>query len=108
MVQSINNSIKKNTLEYNVVFIFDSNFNLTNEEYNNLINLCTGHKIYFISTNEDITNMFVKDIDNLVTVDFYTFIQDNPEYLMPDKIHLTKSGNEQLSNLLKNTIILRK
>lgn len=108
LVQSINNSIQKNTLEYNVVFIFDSNFNLTNEEYNNLINLCTGHKIYFISTNEDITNMFVKDIDNLVTIDFYTFIQDNPEYLMPDKIHLTKSGNEQLSNLLKNTIILRK
>ncbi len=108
LVQSINDSIQKNTLEYNVVFIFDSNFNLTEEEYNNLINLCKGHKIYFISTNEDITNMFVKDIDNLVTVDFYTFIQDNPEYLMPDKIHLTKSGNEQLSNLLKNTIILRK
>lgn len=108
LVQSINNSIQKNTLEYNVVFIFDSNFNLTNEEYNNLINLCTGHKIYFISTNKDITNMFVKDIDNLVTVDFYTFIHDNPEYLMPDKIHLTKSGNEQLSNLLKDVIILKK
>lgn len=108
LVQSINNSIQKNTLEYNVVFIFDSNFNLTEEEYNNLIKLCKGHKIYFISTNEDITNMFVKDIDNLVTVDFYTFIQDNPEYLMPDKIHLTKSGNEQLSNLLKDVIILKK
>ena len=108
LVQSINNSIQENTLEYNVVFIFDSNFNLTEEEYNNLIKLCKGHKLYFISTNEDIAKMFVKDIDNLVTVDFYTFIQNNPEYLMPDKIHLTKSGNEQLSSLLENIIILRK
>ena len=107
LIKNIKTSIKNGTLEYNVVFVFDANFTLSESEYNNLIKLCKDHRIYFITTNKKIIKLFKEDNNNLITVDFNKIVGENPDYLMPDKIHLTKSGSERLSSLLKE-IVLKK
>lgn len=92
--------INSNTLNYNVVFAFDSMAKLSNDDYKVLIEMCKEKKVYVLKTNNQ-----TLDLENGVTIiDFYNELQNYKEYLMPDKIHLTEDGNKALSNLLKESI----
>lgn len=91
--EELKNSINDNSLDYNLVFIFDSSFKISNDEYKELIELCNNHKIYVLLYNESINYNDVEIID-----------MDINKYLMADKIHLTDEGNKLLSKVLKDTI----
>ena len=93
--EEIINSKNSDTLPYKIVFIFDKSINITDEEMNNIIKLCDNHEIYIVSN---------KKYDKAGTIDFYKEIEDNSEYLMADKIHLSESGNKALVNLLVKTL----
>ena len=90
--QELEDAINNNTLDYNIVFLFDSSFEINNDQYKELIELCKDHEIYILSNNKDITGVKI--------IDFTTI--DN--YYMADKIHLTDEGNKELSNILKESI----
>ena len=97
---SIQKAINDKTLTHKIVFTFDANFNLTLSQYNELIELCTDHQLYMIFTNQ---NEF-ETKDNVEIIDFYKEIKLHKNYLMSDKIHLTKEGNQALSLLIKETL----
>lgn len=92
--------INNNSLNYNVVFAFDSIANLKEEDYKVLIEVCKDRKVYILKTNNQ-----TLDLDNEVTIiDYYNELQNHKEYLMPDNIHLTEEGNKALGKLLKESI----
>lgn len=92
--------ISNDTLNYNVVFAFDTLANLKEEDYKNLIDMCKDKKVYVLKINNQ-----VLDLGSEVTIiDFYNELQNHKEYLMPDNIHLTVEGNKALSNRLKESI----
>ena len=92
--QEIQNSIENNSLDYNLVFIFDTSFKISKDEYNELLELCKNHEIYILWNND-------LNYENVNYIDFYS---DIDKYLMADKIHLTDDGNKALSNILKNSL----
>ena len=92
--------ISNDTLNYNVVFAFDSMAKLNIDDYKVLIEMCKDKKVYVLKTDKQIL-----DLNSEVTIiDFYNELQKHKEYLMPDNIHLTEEANKVLSNLLKDSI----
>lgn len=98
----IQNEINNNTLTNKIVFGFDQNTNLSEHEYQELINLCSDKQIYILSTKENI-NSQLSNLNNVTIINFYDEIKNN-HYLMPDQIHLTYEGNIALFNILKNNL----
>lgn len=97
----LKNNIDNNKLNYNIVFIFDGNINISNEEMLSLINLLDNHKIYIINiSNRDFK--FIKNND-LIVLDLYEIVKEN-NYLMADGIHLNNNGNNLLLNKIKEVL----
>ena len=93
-----------NNLNYKVAFILDGSMNLTKKEYEELINLCDGHQIYFVSLTEYM-NSTLNNLININIINYYNELLNHKEYLMKDNIHLTESGNIKLNELLKDSLI---
>ena len=89
---SLLKDLKEKELSNNVVFVFDNSLKLSQKQYKNLINICKDKNIYIINFNKDL-----KPIDG---VNFIDFSKNLDEYLMPDKIHLTDKGHNELINIL--------
>lgn len=84
------------TLTNTVVFALDKQSKITASEYAELAKLCGESKVYIIRmTQEEIASA-----QNVEIIDFYTKIQENEDYLMPDKIHLSDAGNSALTKLI--------
>ena len=80
--------------------MLDNSLNLTNSEYQEIIELCKDYHIYIIAINK--TNNL--NYENVDTINFYTEINNNSNYLMVDKRHLTKEGNLALIDILKENL----
>ncbi len=100
--KEIKKEIKDNTLNHNVVFLFDNTINISKKEYDSLIKLCNGHNIYIISTDKKLSKI-IFDEDNVKYINIYSEIK-NLNYLAPDNIHLNRDGNTYLGNLLNSVI----
>lgn len=87
--------ISSNTLNHNVIFVFDNRINMTNKEFQEIINLLQDKMVYIVLLSKD--SLDVKSFKNVTVIDFYNDIKNNESYLMPDKIHLTDLGNIKLS-----------
>ena len=100
--QSINDAIKNKTLNHKVIFAFDSNINLTKENYQELIDLCKDHEIYIIMT----TNTSYKELENenIKVINFYQELSSNDDYYLADKIHLSEKGNKALKDKINETL----
>ena len=91
------NDIKKiisnESTSNNIILVFDTTSQLTNKEYQKLINTFKEKNISIVTTNNTIklknTNIIYYDTTNKTTL---------------DKIHLSTDGNKELSNLIKEKI----
>ena len=97
----ITQDIENKTLTNKIVFMFDKSTVFSLSEYQDLIELCKGHEIYFLSMDNLLEN---KDYENVSVIDFYKEINSSSEYLMVDKIHLTEKGNNRLKEVLVESI----
>ena len=88
----------ENKLNKKILFAFDKKLIISNTEYQELLDLCKEHKIYIL----DINNNF--NYENANIINFYKDINNHPEYLMVDNIHLTKEGNIALANFIINNL----
>ena len=78
-----------------MVLVFDKNFELSNKQYNEIITMLSNYKLYVVLVdNIDI------DKSKISTIDFYKEIENHPEYLMKDRVHLTNDGNKRLNELI--------
>ena len=92
-----------NNLNHNVILVFDSKVNFTEEEYQELIEICKEHKMYIVAASEEsLLTLENISLENIEIINFYQEIKNN-NYLMFDKVHLTKEGNEALSQILLKT-----
>lgn len=91
----IESDISNNTINYNVIFIFDSRISINNKEFQEIISLLKDKKVYVVKLSNDFWD--IKQYNNVTIIDFYNDIKNNENYLMPDKIHLTDLGNIKLS-----------
>ena len=98
--EDLENRIEENTLTNNIVFMFDNTLYLTKEEYQEIINLCKNRNIYIITTKK----ILLEEQENLHIIDLTEDLKENKLYLSPDKVHLSKEGNNYLANLIKELI----
>lgn len=99
--QDIQRAIDENIITNKIVFALDKTCNLTSKNYEELENLCKGHTLYIIKTTRD----EIPSSENVNIIDYYSLIQENNNYLMADKIHLTDEGNIALSKIMIENII---
>lgn len=93
--EELSEAINRKNLNYKVVLVFDKNFELSNEQYNEIITMLSNYKLYVVLVdNIDI------DKSKISTIDFYKEIENHPEYLMKDRVHLTNDGNKKLNELI--------
>lgn len=100
LLNQIKTDILSNKVNYQVVLAFDKTLSLSTKETKELLKVLENHKVYLCTTsNQDLKHL---DNDNVILINID--LNSNPDYLMPDKIHLTSSGNEYLMSKLKESL----
>ena len=99
--KDLEKSIQDDTLDYNIVFVFDKTNLLTKSEVEELVKLIGDRKLYIVNMSKQTTNLY----DKIELIDFYEEIKNHDDYLLVDQIHLSKSGSEALNNMLVNKLL---
>lgn len=100
--EHIKQELKEDTLSNEIFIALDDDIIISNEEYEELINLCPNQKIYILATSKPLNNL--TNNKNVTIINFYKEIKKNKDYLLKDGIHLTEKGNNALINLLKTKL----
>lgn len=93
--------INNNSLENNIVLLFDKDVNIKTEDYERISELCKTHNIIIFNVTSEkisVTN------DNTKIIDFYNELLDNNNYTIADKIHLSDEGNKALTLLIEKSL----
>jgi hypothetical protein len=97
--EELSDAISMNNLNYKVVLVFDNSLDLTSNQYNEIVKMLSNYKLYVVLLNNvDIDKSKIK------TIDFYKEFEENTNYLMKDKIHLTEDGNKRLNELITESL----
>ena len=99
LLKTINDKKNNNELFYNIVLVFDNSLKLTNNEYQELIDILNDYNIFII----DINNKVKIAKQNVKVINFYNEIDEN-NYMTIDKIHLNKDGNIALETIIKSNL----
>ena len=83
LVKLLNQEIENNSLTHKLIFAFDNTFDITEEQYKKIIELCYDHEIYIVSFKE-------------YNLDANVIYFDTSKYMMIDNIHLTDEGSKKL------------
>ena len=89
--------VQNNTLEYRIVFLFDKEISISEDEYRKIIDLCRDYEIYICNFS---SLKYSFHYDNVKVIDFYSEFKRHEDYYIHDKIHLSKKGNNILVNKL--------
>ena len=91
--KELENKINNNEFSNKIVFAFDKSSSLTLENYREIIKICSDHKIKIISIDNDLKKLASENVE---VIDFTT--EEN--YYLADGIHLSKTGNQKLNELI--------
>lgn len=103
--EEIKKSIEKNTLSYRIVFLFDATVKLTDNQYQEIIDLCKDRTLYFVLTSEVEEH---ESTENVQWILMHEKLYSNRDYLMSDQIHLTELGNQEMLKELKEKLEVKK
>ena len=90
IIKEIIEASKSTSFPKHIVFILDATVELTKEQIS-ILDKLPAH-VYLITMKH---SSYV-DTDTITVLDFSKQIQDHPDYLMVDRVHLTEIGNEAL------------
>ena len=98
--KTLKKKLNENDLNHKIVFLFNQNTNITEDNYLELIKLYKQHEIYIVTLYDklDINNQ------NMKIIDFSKEIQNNKNYLSHDGVHLTKEGNKKLKEKISESL----
>ncbi len=100
--EALQNEKQSNSLTNQLVFLFDSTFCISSQEWNELSTLCNDKEIYIVSMSENTTNIIKQsELSNIKLIDFSRAILENKSYSTSDNIHLSNDGISALINLIK-------
>ena len=100
LYHEIKDKVDNNILEYKIVFVFDKDFIISEEEQKKLLSLCKDHKIYIVNLTGK-NNSYEEDVK---VINVYKDLKNEEDTYMADGIHLTEKGNNLLVNKIKETI----
>ena len=83
------------------MLLFDKNSELTTNEYKKIIELCSTHEIYIISTS---INLDTLNNEKVHIIDFQEELNNNSDYLIADGVHLSEKGNKKLNEIIKEKL----
>ena len=101
LYSELKTKIEDKSLERNLVFLFDKEANMTEDDYNSLADICKDYNLYICNTTSDEINI---SKENVTVIDFYSKINGNKDFLMSDKKHLSEKGIEALVQTIIDTI----
>lgn len=95
IIKVIKKDIEDNTFSHKIVLLIDNSLNITDEQYNTIIDTSKDNKLYIVlfNRNNTISN------NNTNIIEFYDY-----KYYMPDKIHLNTTGINELKTILDNML----
>ena len=98
--EDLQKGVEENTLNHRIVLAFDKTLLITKDEYSELFSILKDYEVYVVSlySQLDFGN------DNVTVIDFYSEIKAHDDYILADKLHLSKAGNEMLSFMLDQII----
>ena len=95
---SLKKKLKEEEINHNIVFLFDTKMNITDEEYSRLLKEYPNNKIIII----DITNSLKIENDNVKVINIRDKLKKDS--FRVDGIHLTDKGNNILKNIIKENL----
>lgn len=96
----VEESLNNYTLGKKVIIAL-GNTELKKEEYEELMSLLGEREIYVVATNEKTLEVLSSiDSHNVIVINFYDKLKEHENYLLWDKIHLSKEGNKALEDML--------
>ena len=99
--KEIKNNLDKNLLSYKIVFLFDDSVKFTDNQLQEIVEMCKDRTLYFVLTSDINTK---EETENTKWILLHSKLHSNLDYLMSDQIHLTKLGNQELVKELKEKI----
>ena len=96
----LNNDVNSNSLTNKYVLLFNSSFQMNEEEYKRLIDLLNNKKVYVLFIN----SKYNLNYQNVNVINFDKEILSNNNYLLVDRVHLSDEGSLSLVNRLKDII----
>lgn len=93
LFSQLKEDLEKDVLPYRLVFVFDREFSMNQDEYDALITLCDNRDVFFVQMD--------CSFEMSHSIPFYEEILKHPEYLMVDYIHLSDRGNDALSRMIQ-------
>jgi len=98
LLDAVRLSAESGELAHRVVFVFDRSIRLTEEHYNELAEICSGHEIFAVDSEgnapqtEGVSIISMEDMDR------------RSDLYMPDRMHLSESGNEELAGRISDAL----
>ena len=89
---------EQETLHYNVVLVMDASFEMDNETFARILDICKDKKLYIFTTAsyEEVSDPCIFSLNGV--------LKENPHYYRPDKLRLNEQGNVVLCDLIINTL----
>ncbi|MGN1399587.1 MAG: acyltransferase family protein [Erysipelotrichaceae bacterium] len=98
LLSQIQKAKDDNTLNYKVMIVIDSSYNLTEETYQKIVNICTDNEIYIITTAK------LTDISCEKIISFKETLDNHKEYYLADMVHLNQQGNQALFDYIVDAL----
>ena len=99
LYKDLKEKVDNNQLEYNIVLMFDEETNISEKDYESIIELCKDRNIYIVNLTK---NKLSFENDKVKVIAFYDQINKNKDYLEFDKKHLSEKGINSLMNELSS------
>ena len=101
LLNSIKEKIENNTLEHRIVLVFDQDSRITNNDYQDIVDICSDYEIYICKITKNEMKLYG---DNVKIIDFYKELSQNEDYTRSDKKTLTDKGNSALAEMIYNEL----
>lgn len=98
LLSQINQAKQQETLNYNVVLVLDSSFEMDNDTYKKIKEICEDREIYIVTTIKQ------NELLDANTISFQSILNEHPEYYSPDKVHFTQQGNVELFDFIVKSL----
>lgn len=104
-LQDIESAITNDMLTHRIVFINDKSSKITINDYEKLIKKLGDKEVYIVALDKD-TKKELEALKekNIAIIDFYGELANHEDYLMRDKVHLSKKGNTALKEMLNRIL----
>ena len=91
--EDLNRKAEEESLEHNIIFLFDKKTRVSENDLKKFVGLCPGHQIYIC----DLRGKYEFKQDNVTLIDFSQELDALQYYLNWDKSHLSDEGNAALA-----------